>query len=936
MKKMLWFPILLLVFSTLSPASAQDGPVVLNPGTLSGSVSITGHQITSVTVYAIDTDKLYSATTTVTVPTATDSIDYVLTVEGDRDYYVMASIGVSGAQYIRAFLPVTGPFNVPIGSDVPADLSMNPATISGTITTGSSNNTIESFSIDAYISIPEFDASYYNTIYAPYLSIPGDTGIQYTLLLAPGVDVDIYTYIDVDGLTYRFYDYDVVAPAPGATSNRDYNVDVTSATISGTALLQGIDVTSVRLHGYASSPTRSNNSYIQDVDSGFYTLDVDAGTWSLYPYFWFNLPGNLNHLEGYLGMTNLYSIDVQAGDQLSNVDFIINPGFIPGTLNLWGANTDYSTATVEARVGSGSGYSKSDVDPETNRFCFVCSPDDWQIDYFQSLSFDYPNESDASLRSSVYQRQYNSPNLQTVEAGQTTSDITLTYGTITVRRYFYVAGGGLLSSPSIRATRWESPYSEASGYGSSALTDEGQAIVTLLLPGTYTIEAFANVDGSNTEFGSVDVTVDEGDVVVIGGSGRPTAQITNPTDGQIVTTDTVTVEGTITDDTGIASIMINGQAVPFDPAENPVQLSYQLDLDPGENFITIVVSDVDGTDPVVLTLTVYRQTQGYSLIITSSEGGSVVTPGQGSFSYNNSQTVNIQAVPEAGNDFTGWTGTAVNTGKVANPASAQTTVMVDAAYTLKANFANDDYTISFGSTEGGSAELWAEYEGASVTWVGPQTLTFDSGTNLSLEAIPEPGYKFSHWSGTVYSTTAFLFFPIDQNHDIVANFVADNDGEPGESPYEWLRPVYRFWAPDSARHFYTIQTAERDKLIKKYPDVWTYENIAFYAFDIDSIPGTSPVYRFWSKSLDSHFYTINESEKDKLIKDHCDTWTYEGVAFYAYANDDQPVDAYPVYRFWSDCNETHFYTISKTERDKLIQKYPKTWTYEGIAWYAYK
>jgi len=936
MKKMLWFPTLLLVLSIVPPTLAQDDQVILNPGTLSGSVSIAGYQITSITVYAIDTDKLYSAETSVAAPEATDSIDYTLTVEGDRDYYVMAEVRVSGDQYVRAFLPVTGPFNVSIGADVPVDISMTPATITGTISTGSSDNTIESYSIDAYISVPEFDdPPYYNYAYASYLNAPGDTGVQYTLLTAPNVECDVRAYINVDGLSYTFYDPDTMTSAAGGVVTRDYPVDVTAASISGTALLQGINVTAVRLHGYAYSPSRSNYSYIQDVESGAYTLNVDAGTWRLYPYFWFNLPGNLSHLEGYLRLPSSDEIEIQAGDQLTNVDFVGNPGFIPGRLNLWGANTDYSFAAVETQTSSTGGYSKSGVDPDTNQFLFVCSPDDWRIDYYQSLVFDYPDESDTSLRSSVYQRLYNSTNVQTVEAGQTTDDITLTYGTITVRRYFYVAGGGMLSSPTIEATRWESPYSEATGYGSSDLTDEGQAIVTLLLPGTYTIEAFAQVNGSTTEFGSVDVTVEEGDVVVIGGTDRPTTQITNPTDGQTVTTSTVTVEGTISDDSGIASITVNGQAVDFDPSENPVHFSCEVDLDPGENTITIEVCDVDGTDPVVLTLTVYRQTTGRSLTITSGNGGSVVTPGEGSFSYSSDQTVSIEAEPEQGYTFTGWTGTAVDAEKVGDAGSPETTVTVDAAYTLKAHFSNGQQrTLRLASTEGGSAKLSAEYAGEMLSWWAPQTLTFDSGTYISLEAIPEPGYEFTNWSGSFYSKNPSVSFPLEHDHRITANFVPSQGDD--IVPHEWIEPVYRFWSPALAGHFYTIQPAERDKLIENYCDVWTYEGTAFCAFQTDIVPGTSPVYRFWSERLESHFYTIDETERDKLIKDYGATWIYEGAAFYAYAQGDQPKDTCPVYRFWSDALGGHFYTINETERDKLLQKYPKTWTYEGIAWYAYK
>ena len=611
MRSMLWVLLLGAVTTLTVPALAQDGDVILNPGTLSGSVSMAGYQIASVTVYAIDTVKVYSATTTVDVAVAADSVDYVLTVEGDRDYYVMARARVSAPEVTYALFPVSGPVNVPIGGDVPLGLSMDPAFMSGTISTGSDLNMLESYAIYAYVGVPEFDdPPYYNYISASHLGVPGDTGRDYTLLLTPGAECDIYAHLTVDDLTYRVYDYDVIAPAAGETLYRDYAIDVTAAAISGTALLEGIDVTYASIYGYANSPHRNQSSPIPDVSTGLYTLGVDAGDWRLSPSFSFTLPGAMSGLTGSLRDAYTPAITVNTGDQISDINFLIEPGFFHGTLNLWGANTNFSSATVQASATSGA-YATSAVDPGTGDFLFVCSPGDWQTDYYQRLYFDYPDESDTSLGSSVYQRYYSSSAPRhTVAAGQTAPSIDLTYGTITVRRYFYVAGGGTLRSPSIKAIRWEQPYSEASGYGSSTPTTEGQAIVTLLLPGTYTIEAFAYVDGSNTEFGSVDITVDEGDVVVIGGSDRPTVQLTNPTSGQTVCGDTVTVEGTVIDDYGVASITINGEDVAFDPSQNPVQFSHEVALELGENLITIVVTDTDMTEPVVLTTTVISTTCG--------------------------------------------------------------------------------------------------------------------------------------------------------------------------------------------------------------------------------------------------------------------------------------------------------------------------------------
>jgi hypothetical protein len=147
--------------------------------------------------------------------------------------------------------------------------------------------------------------------------------------------------------------------------------------------------------------------------------------------------------------------------------------------------------------------------------------------------------------------------------------------------------------------------------------------------------------------------------------------------------------------------------------------------------------------------------------------------------------------------------------------------------------------------------------------------------------------------------------------------------------------VYRFWAPATDQHFYTIREKEKDKLIANYSDAWTFENVVFYAWATQYDPTMVPVYRFWSDTFRSHFYTIKESEKNKLINSFSGVWTYEGVAFYAYASDSAPAGFDPVFRFLKS-DGSHFYTIDPAERDKLINQYSSIYTYEGIAFYAWQ
>ena len=148
--------------------------------------------------------------------------------------------------------------------------------------------------------------------------------------------------------------------------------------------------------------------------------------------------------------------------------------------------------------------------------------------------------------------------------------------------------------------------------------------------------------------------------------------------------------------------------------------------------------------------------------------------------------------------------------------------------------------------------------------------------------------------------------------------------------------VHRFWSPALSSHFYTAKETEKEKLETEYADVWQYEGIAYRALPNDSEPNSAPVYRFWSEVLGGHFYTMDELERDKLINKYPDLWTYEEIAWYAFPPDQQPAGTLPVHRFWSDVLGSHFYTMNSAEKDKLLKEQPDVWTYEGIEWYAYE
>jgi uncharacterized protein YkwD len=89
----------------------------------------------------------------------------------------------------------------------------------------------------------------------------------------------------------------------------------------------------------------------------------------------------------------------------------------------------------------------------------------------------------------------------------------------------------------------------------------------------------------------------------------------------------------------------------------------------------------------------------YILSITSTAGGSVVTPGEGAFNYAGGALVSLVAEPEAGYEFINWTG---DVDAITNVNATSTTITASASYSIRANFSGNSTTpvgISYNETE---------------------------------------------------------------------------------------------------------------------------------------------------------------------------------------------------------------------------------------------
>lgn len=73
----------------------------------------------------------------------------------------------------------------------------------------------------------------------------------------------------------------------------------------------------------------------------------------------------------------------------------------------------------------------------------------------------------------------------------------------------------------------------------------------------------------------------------------------------------------------------------------------------------------------------------YQLTISSTEGGSVITPGEGTFTYNEGKVVRLVARSALGHAFDEWTGDVATINTVN---SFVTTITMNGDYSITANF----------------------------------------------------------------------------------------------------------------------------------------------------------------------------------------------------------------------------------------------------------
>jgi agmatine/peptidylarginine deiminase len=181
-------------------------------------------------------------------------------------------------------------------------------------------------------------------------------------------------------------------------------------------------------------------------------------------------------------------------------------------------------------------------------------------------------------------------------------------------------------------------------------------------------------------------------------------------------------------------------------------------IDPTTGQVTVFVVNMDDSDVIrvdQIYITIYSAPTPVmqTLSVSSTSGGSVTTPGEGDYQYAQGTDANIVAAADLHYHFVNWTG---DTGTINDVNAANTTITMNANYTIQANFAVNQYTIS-GNT--GVGDVTLEGLGIVSDGSGNYTKTVDYG-----------------WSGTVTPSKAgYTFAPTSRTYtDVAEDHIGDD------------------------------------------------------------------------------------------------------------------------------------------------------------------
>ena len=232
----------------------------------------------------------------------------------------------------------------------------------------------------------------------------------------------------------------------------------------------------------------------------------------------------------------------------------------------------------------------------------------------------------------------------------------------------------------------------------------------------------------------------------------------------------------------------------------------------------------------------------YDLTISSNEGGSVVEPGEGTYTYNEGEIVDLEAVAEEGYQFVEWAG---QNETIEDPTANQTTIEMLDNYSITAEFAPISYELTLDSTDGGD-----------VIEPGEGTFEYEHGSIVDLEAVADEDTPFIRWSGdneTIEDTTANqTTIEMLDNYSITAVF-------------------------DVETYDLTIESTEGGFVVEPGESTFTYD--AEEIVDLEAIPEEGYQFVEWTGDNETIDDTTENQTTIEMLDDYSITAEFEPITY---------------------------------------------------------
>ena len=640
-------PVIAAVIAMISSFAQAD--IVLYPGYISGTFSIGEYNVYSANISA--SGGSYASTKSISDDAASLSIPYTLTVQGgDWDYNVNASANMreaSGSYYPYTYMTFNQrKFPVAIGETRTNDYNYTPGIVRFEVNiTGDAYSSWYAYGYATKTMSPPAEKTYSQGYTHSSYTPEG----KWNMPVIPNDQIRIYASVRVDNKTYSFWtartDYryediaagqtlviplDVVHEALDPPEPPTYDYGSVAGSIN-LELNEPERFMRHRVTGYGSRYLYYNpDSYLFEfVRTGIRTFRAqtwfdDYRTYLQWPYtdgdylndridvakgvtYTKDFHGQTGRLEGELlysgtlGNQDLNSYSLSAQGAGGYFDPVAGVWIYPATYGGSASITKYGTDT------------DSDGVPD-NRYRLLLSPGPWMPYRLNASSSNSDNgyNTNFSLNITDYNYYYDYRTGSYYDFGQPANitggslvqqDREYCMGSVVVR--FRDDDGGLLSSPSVsgsgnRNNDTGNRELYASVSGSSGVRDVLQPEVEVHgPPGDYNLSNLRIItqDDSRITFPSFPIALECGVRKGVPSSGVPKIVIAHPPAYLITAAETVSVNGTAADDTGIAGVTINGVAVDATATGNPdneVSFSYPFVLNPGTNTIRTEVVDPQG------------------------------------------------------------------------------------------------------------------------------------------------------------------------------------------------------------------------------------------------------------------------------------------------------------------------------------------------------